>query len=86
MSVTVGAIRSSRPETLAASSRRLEEYRLEVLQLVQAVLFASVSRDHHWSGLASAAATNRTALVVRALARLASSIGASAVSGACEAR
>ncbi len=76
MTIDVGAIRSSRPELLSATSRRLEEQRQQVRQMVQTVLLSG-RHDRRWSGLASAAATNRSALVVARLAGLAASIGQS---------
>ncbi|MGW5239060.1 alpha/beta hydrolase [Monashia sp. NPDC004114] len=76
MTISVGAIRSSRPEQLSATSRRLEEQREQVRQIIQTVLLGG-RQERRWSGLASTAATNRSALVVGRLAGLAASIGAS---------
>jgi len=73
LTMTVGDLRASRPQTLLEVSRRLEERRRRVLGLAELVLWRR-SAAPRWSGAASSAAADRYGLVVAGLGRLAGSI------------
>ncbi|WP_344254333.1 alpha/beta hydrolase [Terrabacter carboxydivorans] len=73
MTLSVRDIRSSRPQTLAAVGRGLEDRRRRVLVLAELVLWRR-SAAPRWLGAASSAAADRYGLVVAGLGGLASSI------------
>jgi hypothetical protein len=73
VTITVGAVRSSRPDLLSMMSRRLEDARRAVQGIVELVLWRRPTGPR-WSGAASSAAADRYAVVVATLARVAGSI------------
>jgi hypothetical protein len=73
LTLSVRDIRSSRPQSLTAVSRGLEDRRRRVLVLAELVLWRRAAAPR-WSGAASSAAADRYATVVAGLGRLAASI------------
>jgi hypothetical protein len=72
--LSVGDVRTSRPQSLIAVSRRLEEQRRRVVSLSQLLLWGR-SAAPRWSGAASAAAADRYGVVAAGLGQIAQSIG-----------
>jgi len=73
LTLSVRDIRASRPQSLVAVSRALEDRRRRVVVLAELVLWRRAAAPR-WSGAASSAAADRYAVVVAGLGRLAASI------------
>ncbi len=73
LTLSVRDIRASRPQSLVAVGRGLEDRRRRVVVLAELVLWRRAAAPR-WSGAASSAAADRYAVVVAGLGRLAASI------------